>query len=111
MSTDQAPAVVTVTAPESFDVYDAPGVREELMSHHDAPLLLLDLTPTAFMDNIGLGMAVGAHKRAREAGRKFGVICSDERVLKLFRITGLTKVLDIRDSAEAFTEGEGRDGA
>ena len=64
--------------------------------------LIVDLTDIAFIDSTGLGVLVAGQNRAGELGGKLSVVCAQERVLKLFRITGLDEVFAIyptRDEA------------
>jgi anti-sigma B factor antagonist len=79
------------------DVYSAPTLRKAL---HDAmdtehASLLVDLSDIAFIDSTGLGVLVAGQNRASELGGKLDVVCDQERVLKLFRITGLDEVFGI----------------
>ena len=79
------------------DVYSAPALRKAL---HDAmdpehAGLLVDLSDIAFIDSTGLGVLVAGQNRAGELGGKLDVVCAQERVLKLFRITGLDEVFGI----------------
>jgi anti-sigma B factor antagonist len=57
--------------------------------------LTLDLTRVTFLDSSGLGVIVKALKRSRESGTTFDVVASNERVLKVFTITGLDSVITI----------------
>ena len=50
---------------------------------------------------IGLGVLVGGLKRVRAHNGSLAVVCTQERLLKIFRITGLTKVFSIRESVDA----------
>jgi anti-sigma B factor antagonist len=59
------------------------------------------LTSVTFLDSTGLGTLVAARNRAEEAGGQLPIIGSGERVLKLFRITGLDEVFEIYPSIEA----------
>jgi anti-sigma B factor antagonist len=43
---------------------------------------------------------VGGLKRVRTHNGSLQLVCSQERVLKVFRITGLTKVFVIHDSID-----------
>ena len=49
------------------------------------------------MDSTGLGVLVGAHKAQVAAGGSFELVCSDPRLLRILRITGLHQVLTIHD--------------
>ena len=83
-----------------IDVYTAPTLREHLGElvaggKYD---LVLDLEHVAFLDSTGLGVLVGGLKRVRAHDGSLHLVCSQERILKVFRITGLTKVFPIHDS-------------
>ncbi|MDQ6937643.1 MAG: STAS domain-containing protein [Actinomycetota bacterium] len=79
------------------DVYSAPSLRDRLKSLIDSsqPDLIVDLSGIAFIDSTGLGVLVGGQNRAQESGGVLRVVCPQERILKLFRITGLDEVFSI----------------
>ena len=83
-----------------IDVYTAPTLREHLGALVAAGKyhLVLDLDQVAFLDSTGLGVLVGGLKRVRAHDGSLHLVCSQERILKVFRITGLTKVFPIHDS-------------
>ncbi|MEJ7773345.1 MAG: anti-sigma factor antagonist [Nocardioidaceae bacterium] len=86
-----------------IDVYTAPKLRERLVSlinagHHD---LIVNLEGVDFLDSTGLGVLVGALKRVRAHEGSLVLVCTQERLLKIFRITGLAKVFPIYDSVES----------
>jgi len=60
----------------------------------------VDLGRVDFIDSTGLGVLVGALNRARELGGNLQLICAQERVLKLLRITGLDQVFTVRSTLE-----------
>lgn len=85
-----------------IDVYSAPTLRDRLNAlvadgHHD---LIVDMQGVEFLDSTGLGVLVGGLKRVRTHNGSLQLVCSQERVLKVFRITGLTKVFAIHDTVE-----------
>jgi anti-sigma B factor antagonist len=85
-----------------IDVYSAPALRDQLNAlvaagHHH---LVVDMQGVEFLDSTGLGVLVGGLKRVRTQGGSLHLVCSQERVLKVFRITGLTKVFSIHDSVD-----------
>jgi anti-sigma B factor antagonist len=91
-----------------IDVYTAPRLREQLVdlvangNYH----LVVDMEGVDFLDSTGLGVLVGGLKRVRAHDGSLRLVCSQERILKIFRITGLTKVFPIHDSvAEAVAAG------
>jgi anti-sigma B factor antagonist len=79
-----------------IDVYTAPKLREQLIDlvssgqYH----LVVDMEGVEFLDSTGLGVLVGAHEGSLR------LVCTQERILKIFRITGLTKVFPIHSSVE-----------
>jgi anti-sigma B factor antagonist len=85
------------------DVFSAPELAEQLAQLFDAGrrTVVVDLTSVTFLDSTGLGTLVAARNRAEEAGGHLPIIGSAERVLKLFRITGLDEVFVIYPSIEA----------
>src|ERR1700712_1918648 len=94
-------ATVVVVGGE-IDVYTAPKLREQLIdlvssgNYH----LVVDMEGVAFLDSTGLGVLVGGLKRVRAHDGSLRLVCSQERILKIFRITGLTKVFPIHTSVE-----------
>ncbi len=85
-----------------IDVYTAPRLREQLVelvnggNYH----LVVDLEGVEFLDSTGLGVLVGGLKRVRAHDGSLRLVCTQERILKIFRITGLTKVFSIHDSVD-----------
>lgn len=85
-----------------IDVYSAPALRRELIDAVDAGhvRLVVDLDEVGFLDSTGIGVLVGALKRVRAQGGSLEIVCSQERLLKVFEITGLDKVFVMHSSLE-----------
>lgn len=85
-----------------IDVYTAPKLREQLVDLVNAGSyqLVVDLERVEFLDSTGLGVLVGGLKRVRAHDGSLSLVCTQERILKIFRITGLTKVFPIHASVE-----------
>jgi anti-sigma B factor antagonist len=85
-----------------IDVYTAPKLREHIIdlvsngSHH----LIIDMENVDFLDSTGLGVLVGGLKRVRAHEGSLDLVCTQDRILKIFRITGLTKVFAIHASVD-----------
>jgi anti-sigma B factor antagonist len=79
------------------DVYTAPQLRERLSDLVAAGErhLVVDLSGVDFLDSTGLGVLVGGLNRVRGHGGSLALVCNTERILKVFRITGLTAVFPI----------------
>lgn len=88
-----------------IDVYTAPRLREKMVElvnagHYN---LVVDMESVDFLDSTGLGVLVGGLKRVRSHDGTLQIVCTQERLLKIFRITGLTKVFPIHDSVNEAT--------
>jgi len=107
-TTDDGLTVITVEG--EIDVYTAPKLREKLIDlvNKGKFHLLVDMEKVEFLDSTGLGVLVGGLKRVRAHDGSLELVCTQERILKIFRITGLTKVFGIHDSiAEAEEKRKG----
>jgi anti-sigma B factor antagonist len=85
-----------------IDVYTAPRLRELLIElvnigHYQ---LVVNMEKVEFLDSTGLGVLVGGLKRVRAHDGSLDLVCTQERILKIFRITGLTKVFGIHDAVD-----------
>jgi anti-sigma B factor antagonist len=85
------------------DAYTAPMLREQIreLTAKGAVHLIADLSQVDFLDSTGLGALIGGLKRLREAGGSLTLVIVAPRILRLFQITGLTKVLAIQPSVAA----------
>jgi anti-sigma B factor antagonist len=90
-----------------IDVYTAPKLRDKITelvgngNYH----LVIDMEKVDFLDSTGLGVLVGGLKKVRAHDGSMRLICNQERLLKIFRITGLAKVFVIHGSqADALAE-------
>ncbi|MFL6060812.1 MAG: STAS domain-containing protein [Marmoricola sp.] len=86
-----------------IDVYTAPKLRDKITElvgagNHD---LIIDMERVDFIDSTGLGVLVGSLKKVRAQDGSMALICSQDRLLKIFRITGLDKVFTIHASEQA----------
>ncbi len=85
------------------DVATAPRLREKLIElvNSGQHRIVVDLGAVEFLDSTGLGVLVGALKRVRTHDGDLALVCTEARILKVFEITGLTKVFSICDSVDA----------
>ena len=94
-------AVVAVGG--EIDVYTAPKLRDNITELVGAGTydIVIDLEAVEFLDSTGLGVLVGGLKKVRAHDGSLDLVCTQERLLKIFRITGLAKVFVIHDSVGA----------
>lgn len=110
---DHLPTVVdrrgrwTVVAPSGpLDVATAPGLRQRLREVQvpAGAAVVVDLDGVEYLDSIGLGVLIGALKRARETGGELVLRCTRERTLELLALTRLDTVLRVVDDVDAVVE-------
>jgi anti-sigma B factor antagonist len=84
------------------DVSTAPRLRQQLVetasSGHDS--VVVDLDSVEFLDSTGLGVLVSGLKRFRTQGGDLHLVCNPPRILRVFEITGLTKVFAIHPTVD-----------
>ena len=88
------------------DLASAPALRQQLsdLTEESPAFLVVDLSGLEFIDSTGLGVLVGGLKRVRAHDGWIDLVCTQGRILRIFRITGLNKVFSIHDSvADAVT--------
>ena len=93
-----------------IDIYTAPRLRELLidLAGKGSYQLVVNMDKVEFLDSTGLGVLVGGLKRVRAHNGWLDLVCTQERILKILKITGLTKVFGIYetvDQAVAATKG------
>jgi anti-sigma B factor antagonist len=79
------------------DVHSAPQLRDRLTEVIDGPTtsVIVDLSWLQFIDSTGLGALVASLNHANANGTGFRLVCKADRLLKVFRITGLQEVFSI----------------
>jgi anti-sigma B factor antagonist len=94
-----------------IDIYTAPRLRElliDLVSKNNYQLIV-NMDKVEFLDSTGLGVLVGGLKRVRAHDGSLDLVCTQERILKIFRITGLTQVFGIHQTVnQAIAAKKGR---
>ncbi|GAA3262875.1 anti-sigma factor antagonist BldG [Nonomuraea helvata] len=78
-----------------IDVETAPKLREQLVDLAGKGIrhVITDLGGVDFLDSTGLGVLVGGLKRQRNHDGTLTLVTDAERILRVFRITGLVTVL------------------
>jgi anti-sigma B factor antagonist len=92
-----------------IDVYTAPTLREQLIDlvSQGHQHIVVDMERVEFLDSTGLGVLVGGLKRVRAQDGSLRLVCTQERILKIFRITGLEKVFPILATVAEAVSAEG----
>lgn len=107
LATREIDGATIVAVGGEIDVYTAPKLRDRITElvaggvYH----IVVDMERVEFLDSTGLGVLVGGLKKVRAHDGSLQLICNQERLLKIFRITGLAKVFTIHESADALAAG------
>jgi anti-sigma B factor antagonist len=98
-------ALVAVSG--TIDMESSPRLRTQLIDlvgrgcHH----LVVDLRQVDFIDSTGLRVLVGALKHAWAQEGSLHLVITEERILKIFRITDLVRSFPIHASVEEAMAG------
>jgi anti-sigma B factor antagonist len=92
--------VTVIRLAGEIDLYLAPELMEQARMAIDrgAKRLVFDLTDASIIDSTTLGSMVSAQKQLRARGGWVGVVCPDPLMAKIFSITGLDRVLPVRET-------------
>ena len=90
------------------DVYTAPRLRERVVQllAGGVRYVIADLRGVAFLDSTGLGALVGSLKRLREQDGSLQLVAGPERVMQVFRLTGLVRVFALYASVAEAIAGD-----
>jgi len=85
-----------------IDIYTAPRLRELLIDlvSQGSYQLIVNLGKVGFLDSTGLGVLVGGLRRVRAHDGSLDLVCTQQPILKIFRITGLTEVFGIYETVD-----------
>ena len=85
-----------------IDISTAPRLRDLLIDlvSKGSYQLIVNMDKVEFLDSTGLGVLVGGLKRVRAHDGSLDLVCTRERILKIFRITGLTQVFGIHETVD-----------
>jgi anti-sigma B factor antagonist len=102
LETTQREGVAILTLRGEIDVYTAPRMRQGIVDLVDAGSLniVVDMEKVDFLDSTGLGVLVEGLKRVRTRSGNLSIVVTQDKILKIFDITGLNKAFPIYGSLE-----------
>ena len=85
-----------------IDIYTAPRLRELLIDlvGTGSYQLVVNLDEVGFLDSTGLGVLVGGLKRVRAHDGSLDLVCTQQPILKILTIAGLTEVFGIYETVD-----------
>ena len=85
-----------------LDVAGAPELRQAVVTalNEGARDLILDISELDFVDSFGIGVIVGALKRARQRGGEVVLVCPVPRIRRVFELCDLDRIFVLHDSVE-----------
>ena len=85
-----------------IDIYTAPRLRELLINlvSEGNYQLVVNLDKVGFLDSTGLGVLVGGLRRVRAHDGSLELVCTQQPILKILKITGLTEVFGIYETVD-----------
>src|SRR3954470_19769406 len=91
-----------------IDLFTAPEFKQRVSAPIDAGRtnVVVDLTGTTFIDSSSLGVLIGAHRRLRRLDGSLVIVCSNDAIVKTFRITGLDSVFTIVPTLDEAFNGD-----
>ena len=98
----------TVVIAGELDHFAAPQIRhmlDELLLDPTVMHLVLDLENLTFMDSSGIGVLLGRLRMLQERGGTLSVMNMQPSVEKLFRLSGLHRVIAVLDGQAAAMTG------
>lgn len=97
--TVQSDKITVLRIKGEIDVYTAPDLRERLLPlcEREQHTVVVDLSSVTYMDSTGLGVLIGAYKASKKAKGELVLKGMTPRVERLFRITGLYKLITVEN--------------
>jgi anti-anti-sigma factor len=102
-----ADSAIVLAASGELDLRSTPQLEERLEQALDggSELVILDLRQIEFMDSTGLRVLLSTHQRARERGKRFGLVRGAEQVERVLRLTGVGELLTVVDAPQDLLRG------
>jgi anti-sigma B factor antagonist len=100
------PSVTVVAVVGELDVATAPRLRQELigLASHGSRRLVIDLAGVDFLDSTGVGVLLGAVRRARDGDGRIALANAEPQVARVFEVTRLVDILPLHASVDEATQ-------
>ncbi|MBN8237109.1 STAS domain-containing protein [Halobacillus kuroshimensis] len=93
--------VANVMLGGEVDAFTAPQLKETLLPlTKEQDVVEVNLQDVNYMDSTGLGVFISALKATKEHDSTLRLIHMQDRVYRLFKITGLTEIMNIDSTVQ-----------
>lgn len=102
ISLDQKNLVIEFMVTE-LDHHIANELREEIddiLMSKSIKNIIFNFRNINFMDSSGIGVIIGRYKKISNDGGKVMIINANNRIKKIFNLSGMNKIIDICDTYE-----------
>lgn len=84
-----------------LDILTAPELKNKLLKivSQDNHKLEVDLENVSYMDSTGIGVFINAYKNAQKTNSSLELTNLQDKVLRLFKITGIDELIDIKSTS------------
>ena len=91
-----------VTLNGDIDHHSAQDISDGItrsFRHSHCKNIVIDFGDVNFMDSSGIGMLIGRYKETEIFGGSLAAVAVSSELMKIFRISGLNKIIDCYDNA------------
>ena len=95
-------ATLLVTLGGDIDHHTAQEISDGIarsFRHSHCKNIVIDFSGVDFMDSSGIGMLIGRYKETEIFGGALAAVSVSNELMKIFRISGLNKIIDCYDNA------------
>ncbi|SEI09481.1 anti-sigma B factor antagonist [Halobacillus karajensis] len=94
--------VSNVVLTGEVDAFTAPKLKDTLLplTKEQGHVVEVDFQDVNYMDSTGLGVFISALKSTKEHGATMRLVHMQDRVYRLFKITGLTEIMNIESTVQ-----------
>ena len=95
--------VLTIVLTGEIDHHSAKQYIQSITSKIEAykpQICVLDYKDVSFMDSSGIGVIIGRYKKISGEGGSVSVVNVNDRVKKIFNLSGMNKIINIYDTYE-----------
>jgi anti-sigma B factor antagonist len=112
LETSKKGDVAIISLRGEIDVYTAPRLRQALIDlvEGGSKDIVVDMDKVDFLDSTGLGVLVGGLKRVKSNDGEMKLVVTQDRIMKIFDITGLAKVFPMFGSLDEAVGQQPADG-